>query len=388
MKNQPEKIKVLFRLRSAEMGGVQRVMFDLLENMPREKFDFTLLLNLYQGELRTEVPKHIRLVSLTQGKEDMSKNPILRFVQLIKRRIKLWYYETFPKRLYKHILKESYDIEVASSYTEFEWVLNSPIKNSRKIGWYHSDASYDKDMEVINRRIELMKKFDWMVFCSDHTRRVFDELFGAKYPNSSVIYNAIRVEEAEKKSKLFEVNYEQHPVFSSLGRLTSKKGYDMLMRVHKKLLDDGFQHSVVLVGGGDDMESLQTQAAELGVEKTFLLLGNKNNPFPYIIASDFFILSSKSEAYPLTIGEAMGLGMPIISTNVGGVPEMIDHGKDGILINVDETEMYEAMKEFMTHPELIKSLKKGALQGKEKFDAQRIYDKLTKVFEREYALKK
>jgi len=82
-----KKIKVLFRLRSLEMGGVQRVILDLLRNLPKEKFEITLMLNLYQGELTTEIPKDIKLIALAKGKEYFSQNKIINLLQLVFRRI-------------------------------------------------------------------------------------------------------------------------------------------------------------------------------------------------------------------------------------------------------------------------------------------------------------
>ena len=83
MSNQPKKIKVLFRLRSLEMGGVPRVVLDLLRNLPKDKFDFTLMLNLYQGELIKEIPSDIKLIVVEKGKEQMSSNPFINKIQLI-----------------------------------------------------------------------------------------------------------------------------------------------------------------------------------------------------------------------------------------------------------------------------------------------------------------
>ena len=99
MSNQPKKIKVLFRLRSLEMGGVPRVVLDLLRNLPKDKFDFTLMLNLYQGELIKEIPSDIKLIVVEKGKEQMSSNPFIQKIQLIWRRLKLEVYEKFPSIL-------------------------------------------------------------------------------------------------------------------------------------------------------------------------------------------------------------------------------------------------------------------------------------------------
>ena len=375
------KIKVLFRLRSLEMGGVPRVVLDLLRNLPKDKFDLTLMLNLYQGELVSEIPSDIKLIVVEKGREQMSQNPFIQKIQLVFRRLRLEVYNKFPSLLYALKVKENYDIEVSPGYAEFEMVLNSPNKKSKKIGWFHTDVSYDKDKKRVLHRIELMKKFDWMIFGAAQTRQIIEDLYGVRYPKSSVIYNVIKLSESRKKANDFEVNYEIRPTFSSMGRLHSRKGYSSLMNVHKRLLDDGFSHSIAVIGGGNEMQNLKNQRKNLGVENTFLLLDSQKNPWPYIKESDFFILPSRSESYPLTIGEVMGLEKPIISTNVGGIPEMIEDGVDGVLINCDEEEMYQAMKKFITDKDFTEKIKKGTKNADEKFDEKKIYEQVTSVFE-------
>ncbi|MCW3167526.1 glycosyltransferase [Chryseobacterium sp. 09-1422] len=381
-----QKIKVLFRHRSMEMGGVERVLIDLLENLPRDIFDITFFLTLNQGELRTDIPKDINVITFQKGKEDMSSNKLLRTLQLIKRNLTLLFYRKNPKLLYKNIIKEDFDIEIAPTYAEFENILSSPLQ-SRKIAWFHTDVSYDPNQERVLNRINNLKKFDWVIFGSRQTRDVIKELFQIEYPKSSVIYNSIKIDEVRKKAKEFPVTYNLHPVFSSMGRLHSRKNYHTLMNIHKKLLDEGYPHSVAVIGGGSEMENLKKQAKELNVEKTFLLLDTQTNPYPYIKNSDYFVLPSESESYPLTIGEVMGLNIPIISTNVGGIPEMIDHKVDGYLVNPDENSIYEGMKLFLTDSSIPQQLKDNTEKAVEKFDNQKIYNAVTDVFVNQYQLK-
>lgn len=381
---QNKKIKVLFRLRSLEMGGVPRVVLDLLRNLPKDKFDLTLMLNLYQGELVSEIPKDIKLIVVEKGREQMSKNPLIHKLQLGFRRLRLEIYNKFPALLYALKVKENYDIEVSPGYAEFEMVLNSPNKKSKKIGWFHTDVSYDKDQNRVLKRIELMKRFDWMIFGAVQTRQVIEDLYGVTYPKSSVIYNVIKLSEARDKSEAFPVEYRVHPVFSSMGRLHSRKGYHTLAKVHKRLLDEGLRHSIAVIGGGNEMENLKKQSQELGIEKTFLLLDSQKNPWPYIKASDYFILPSQSESYPLTIGEVMGLHKPIISTNVGGIPEMIEDNVDGVLVNYDEEEIFQAMKRFLTDSDFVEKIKLGTQNADKKFDENKIYQQVTEVFEKVY----
>ncbi len=381
-----QKIKVLFRHRSMEMGGVERVLLDLLENLPRDIFDITFFLTLNQGELRNSIPKDIKLITLQKGKEDMSKNKLLKTLQLIKRNLTLLFYRKNPKILYKNVIKENFDLEIAPTYAEFENILSSPLK-SRKIAWFHTDVGYDPNRERVLNRINNLKKFDWVIFGSKQTRDVIKDLYQIEYPKSSVIYNAIKIDEVRKRSTEFSMDYETRPVFSSMGRLHSRKNYHTLMKIHKRLLDEGFLHSIAVIGGGGEMENLKNQAKELNVEKTFLLLDSQINPYPYIKNSDYFVLPSESESYPLTIGEVMGLNIPIISTNVGGIPEMIDHNFDGYLVNPDENSIYEGMKLFLTDPNLILNIKNNTEKGVDKFDNQKIYDDVTAVFLSQYQLK-
>lgn len=388
MSNQPKKIKVLFRLRSLEMGGVPRVVLDLLRNLPKDKFDFTLMLNLYQGELVKDIPTDIKLIVIEKGREQMSSNSLIQKMQLVWRRLKIEFYNKFPSVLYGLKVPEKYDIEVSPGYAEFDMVLNSPDKKSRKIGWFHTDVGYDNDQQRVLSRIEKMKRFDFMIFGSKQTRQVIDDLYQVKYPKSRVIYNVIKVDEVLKKAKLFEYSYDTEvPVFSSMGRLHHRKGYHTLMKVHKRLLDDGFQHKIAVIGGGNEMENLKNQCKELHLEDSFLLLGSQTNPYPYIKASNYFILPTQSESYPLVIGEVMCMQKPIISTNVGGISEMIEDGIDGVLIKYDEQEMYDSMKIFMTNSTLVSKIVDGTANAYNKFDENEIYRQVTEVFEQQYQLK-
>ncbi|SIP86978.1 glycosyltransferase [Chryseobacterium indoltheticum] len=381
-----QKIKVLFRHRSMEMGGVERVLLDLLENLPRELFDITFFLTMNQGELRKSIPKDIELITLQKGREDMSSNKFLRTLQLIKRNIILTFYRNNPKILYRKIIKKDFDLEIAPTYSEFDNILSSPL-NSRKIAWFHTDVSYDPNEKRVLSRVNALKKFDWVIFGSKQTRDIIKDLYEIEYPKSSVIYNSIKIDEVKVKALEFPVHYDTTPVFSSMGRLHSRKNYHTLMKVHKRLLDEGFLHSIAVIGGGSEMENLQRQAKELNIENTFLLLDSQINPYPYIKNSDYFVLPSESESYPLTIGEVMGLNIPVISTNVGGIPEMIEHDFDGYLVEPNEDAIYEGMKLFLTNTEITEKFKKNMVQSVDKFDNEKIYNQVTSVFQKQYQLK-
>jgi glycosyltransferase involved in cell wall biosynthesis len=98
------------------------------------------------------------------------------------------------------------------------------------------------------------------------------------------------------------------------------------------------------------------------------------NPYPHVKNADFFILPSESEGWPLIIADTLILQKPIISTNVGGIPEMIEHEKTGYLINYETDEMYASMKRFLTDSDLVSQIKENLKDIEKQFDNQKIFD--------------
>lgn len=379
-----KKIKLLFRHRSMEMGGVEKVMLSLLNNLDREKFEMTVLLNLNQGELRDEIPAHVRKVYLTDGKEDMSKNRILQKVQLLQRKRKLEKLAKNPEIIDRDILKDTYDVEIAMTYNDFEPVLKSTNKTSKKIGWFHSEINVPKLQPLVPKILEHFPQFDYMVYCSQRIKDLMHRHCpNLKYPPESVIINAIPISEIKEKTQQpisdnWPVNFS-HPVFISVGRLHTRKGYHKLMEAHAKLLKDGFLHSVIILGDGEELPNLLLQQKKLGVESTFFFAGNKMNPYPYMKQSDFFIMPSESEAWPLVLAEALILQKPAIATDTGDVATMMEDRKTGYLISYDTDDMYTAMKEFLTNDELVAGIRKNLEHIEEKFDNRWIFAEVEEI---------
>lgn len=375
------KIKVLFRHRSMEMGGVEKVMLSLLNNLDPQKFEMTVCLNLNQGELRDEFPAHVRKVFLTKGKEDLSKNKLLQKMQLLNRKNQLEKLRKNPEIIEKEYLKETYDIEVAMTYNDFELVLNSSNKNSKKIGWFHSEIDHPKLQVLVPQILEHFPQFDHMIYCSEKIQEMMHRAYpNLNYPPESVIINAIPIEEIMRKADEKIIDFPASPVFISVGRLHTRKGYHKLLVAHEQLLIEGFMHTVCIIGDGEELPTLLAQRKKLGVEKSFVFLGNKMNPYPYIKAADFFIMPSESEAWPLVIAEAIILEKPIIATNVGDVGMMLKDGETGLLINYKTEEIYAAMKEFLTNEKLILSLKENLKNSADKFNNAKIFEAVENIF--------
>jgi glycosyltransferase involved in cell wall biosynthesis len=374
-----KKLKVLFRQRSMEMGGVEKVILSMLNGLDREKFDMTICLNINQGDLRNEIPSHVKKVSIASGKEDFSKNSLIQKLQLAKRKFKLDKAQKNPK-IADAVLKDQFDVEIAPTYATFSSVLNSSNKNSKKIGWFHSDITLPKLQPLVPEILKQIPQFDYFIFGSQQTKDILIETYPTiKIPENQVIRNAIPIEELKKKSKEFVPQFPEKPIFVSVGRLHSRKGFHKLMEAHAQLLKAGFDHQIIIIGDGEEKTNLKKQAQELGVTESFQLLGSLLNPYPYVKNADFFILPSESESWPLIIADSLILQKPIISTNVGGIPEMIAHDKTGFLVNYEVDEMYDAMKKFMTEPKYVEKIKENLTDIEKQFDNQKIFDAVENI---------
>ncbi len=380
-----KKIQVLFRHRSMEMGGVEKVILSMLHNLNPDKFDITVCLNLNQGELKDEFPNHVKKVYLTEGKESFSQNPLVHKLQLIRRRLKL------SRALKDHRISDrilgnkKFDIEIAPTYAAFSSVIHSSNKASKKIGWFHSEINIPGMKPLVPDILENFPQFDHMIYCSQKIKDIMHQSYpDLPYPPESVVINAIPIEEIKKKAEEKITDFPQGPVFVSVGRLHTRKGYHKLIDAHKKLMDEGLKHSVVIVGNGEEMKNLTEQIQANGVQDTFILLGNRMNPYPYIKNADYFILSSESEAWPLVVAEALILQTPIIATNTGDVGVMVKDKETGYLINYDTNEMYEAMKTFLTDTELVSHIRKNLETIEDQFDNQKIFNTVEEIIENLY----
>jgi len=121
-------------------------------------------------------------------------------------------------------------------------------------------------------------------------------------------------------------------LLGAVGRLSQEKGFDLLIRAARQLVDSGRDLGLILVGEGDDRPRLEALTAELGMGDRVRLTGYSPDPRPIYEAMDVFVLSSLREGLPNVLLEAMALEVPVLATHIAGVPRLIEDGSNGLLI--------------------------------------------------------
>ena len=343
------KKKILIRIGSLRHGGAEKVLVTFLKNLSPDKYEIDLLLNLYSGKYLKDVPSWINIYYLNKG-EMITTNRPQDIPQKAYRVIYQKLLKTFPKILYSTILSnKQYDIEFAAIHGIADEILNSPIKSSKKIVWIHNDLS--NIPEYTEERLRKFFGFDKILVISNKINDLFLSLANTEVEKQKIvrIYNPIDVEEILNLAKIpcDLKKKEGVKTFVSIGTVFPQKGFDRLLRAHKRLIDEGFLHNVWIVGDGYDFPNIEKLFHELKVEETAKLVGFKENPYPYFTQADYYILSSRYEGYPTVLFEAMVLAKPIIATDVSGVREILNNGELGYIISNEDEEIYNSMKFFL-----------------------------------------
>ncbi len=347
------KKKILIRIGSLRHGGAEKVLVTFLKSVPKDKYEIDLLLNLYSGKYLPEVPDWVNVSHLNKG-EMITTN---RIQDIPKKAFRVLYQgllKKFPKLLYRFILKnKKYDIEFAGIHGIRDEILNSPLKNSKKIMWIHNDLRKTEFHDYTDEEIRKFFGYDKIMVISEHIQQDFENLAKNQEEKNKIvrIYNPINTEEIIEKSSKFKVQSSNIPTFISVGTVFPQKGFDRLLKVHKRLLEEGFPHRIQILGDGYDFENIKNLKSKLGVDETAEMLGFTNNPYPYFKNADFYILSSRYEGYPTVLFEAITLKKNIIATEVSGVREMLEEGKLGLIVDNSEEGIYNGMKKALTNPQ-------------------------------------
>ena len=294
-----KKKKIIFGITSLSIGGAERVLVDIVKEL-QNVYDITVFTIYGNGEFEKELKgTNVKLKTIfkKQRKE----------YGYIARKIVTTIYRCFYNIIYELHIKNIYDIEVA--------FLEGPItrlfansSNANKIAWVHTNMSlyyettkYSKRKRKIDEKI--YERYNTIVFVSKDSREDFIKTFPNNNIRKKVIYNFIDQKRIERKSREIEP-YEIEPNIPSIvvvARLTKAKALDRLIEVHKRLIKDRIMHNIYIIGDGDERKNLEEKIKEYGIKKSFILLGKKENPYPYILKAKYFGLFSYAEGYRFSV---------------------------------------------------------------------------------------
>lgn len=336
--------KVVFGITSLTLGGAERVLVDIANKLSNN-FDITIFTIYAKGELENQLNKNINLISIYNKPREQYKKWEKMCISL-----KLLF---FKKQIYKKYFINKYDIEVAFLEGAITRLFSVKNEKTHKIAWVHNDISkvFGNNFKAkLKKKIDekIYKKYEKIILVSKENLENFIET----YPKINkkvlkVIYNYINPENIiQKAGSEKQTNKEDIFNIVTVARLVEQKAIDRLIKVHNKLIKKNIEHEIYVIGDGPEKERLQNLIYQYGVEKTFKLLGKKENPYPYMKKSDVIALLSYYEGYGMVIEEAKILGKYIIVTNTAA-REAVSEYKNSKIVENNEEAIYNGLKELI-----------------------------------------
>jgi colanic acid/amylovoran biosynthesis glycosyltransferase len=177
--------------------------------------------------------------------------------------------------------------------------------------------------------------------------------------------------------------------FLAVGRLTWEKSYPDLIETCRILKEKNLIFKCVVVGEGDERQKLEQLIKQHNLEKEIKLVGLvlQENIQTYYEQAHLFVLSSVTEGIPVVLMEAMSKGLPVVATNITGIPELVLHEKTGFLVPVNQPQSFAtAIEYFMNNPEIRTTM---GLEGRKKveqsFHIVKNVQQLKEIFETQLA---
>ena len=280
-----------------------------------------------------------------------------------------------PERLHHFFIKEHYDIEVAYlEGPESRIISGCSDKDTKLISWIHctmnSGEDFSRGFRSTKEAQKCYGKMDMMAFVSRTNRDAFLSI--CPYSgHTEVLYNtnetnkilALAQEEAELPKDTF--------CWCGVGKVVPIKGFDRMIRIQKKLIGNGYNSLLCILGEGAQRVELEKFAADCGVAASVTFLGYQTNPYKYVEKCDLFVCASHSEGFSTAATEALIVGTPVCTVEVSGMKEMLGENNEwGIVTNNDEEALYQGIKKLLDDPKLLAYYKEKATQRGKTFSTE------------------
>lgn len=374
--------KVLIASFDMEVGGVERSLISMLENFDYNNNDVDLMLYRHQGDFMKLLPKKQNLLpevdEYTSFRKSISqllkKGSIKLAVARLKAKFKankiavknnildsgyiqmqfMWKYSM------NHLPSLDNEYDVAISYLWPHYFVAEKVKAKKKIAWIHTDYStIDTDIE---EDLRIWNKFDYIIAVSDQCRNSFLKKYPTLSNKTKVIENITAVDfikgmADEEVNERYDSKYLN---IVSVARLSHAKGIDNAVRALKILHNKGFTNiKWYVVGYGGDEQIIRELIKENSLDDSFILLGKKINPYPYIKACDLYVQPSRYEGKAVTVTEAQILEKPVMITNYPTAKSQVKNNIDGYICELSVEGIVSGIENLYKDKELREKLSKN-----------------------------
>jgi len=361
--------KILYFITQSEFGGAQRYVFDLANNL---KSNFQVAMALGEQGKNGKLAKildenNIKYFIIPHLKRSISPfNELLALYEIIKL-IKQYQPDIIHLNSSKISILGSIAALFTNSkiiYTVHGWVFNEPLPWLVKKFYLYAE----KLTASLKDKIICVSEYDKQLALK-HKIAPASKLVTVH--NGMAPIEFLSKEQAQRLllSKIRNSKFEiRNFLIGSIGNLYKTKGFTYLVEAANILISSyRLPLTFIVIGDGSEQKNLENLIAKYNLKNNFILAGQIDEAAKLLKAFDVYVCSSVKEGLPYTVLEAMSAGLPIVSTRVGGIPEMLEHEKTGLLIKPAEArDLAEKIKTLLDNKTLAARLGEQARQGIQK----------------------
>lgn len=371
--------KILIFSHAMELGGAERALLGLLETIDTTKYSVDLFLMRHQGELLKYIPDNINLLPENKKysclaipmKEVIRQRQFgvafgrIKGIFAAKKRVKqLRLGENNITNEYSHKYTLPYlpqvnniDYHVVISFVSPHYFAAERVKAQKKIAWIHTDYS-TLSVDVVSE-LKMWASYDHIISISDDVTKSFVKTFPSLKEKIVMIENIMPMKYMQDLANAFSAEEEmpQNSVsLLTIGRFSPPKKMDEIPPICKRIRESGIDAKWYLIGFGGDEALIRQRIAEAGAEDFVIILGKKENPYPYIKACDIYIQPSRYEGKSVAVREAQILGKPVIITNYATAASQLKDGVDGVIVPMDIDACADGIIKVIKNKELQEKL--------------------------------
>lgn len=374
------KPRILILMHYMELGGAESALLGLLQSVDPDRVDVDVFIYSHRGEQMNFLPKEkinllpeIEAYSLTEKplsevvKKGYWRLAVARWIgrrdtaSFCKRHLNsdkpaecgtffqqraTW--KVLPK------IQPGVEYDLAISFLTPHFFLLNNVRAKKKIGWIHTD--YTRILVDVEAELEMWERLDKIASVSVEVGNRFCEVFSSLKSKVILIENILNTDFIRKRAEETSATLCDDPSVTCLltiGRFSPPKKMEEIPLLCKKILERGVSVKWFIIGyGSEEIETIVRDNAEQeGVADNVIILGKKENPYPYIKACDIYVQPSRYEGKSITVREAQILCKPVIITNYPTAKSQVVNGIDGIIVPLEVDECATQMAEFMSDVE-------------------------------------
>ena len=373
--------RILIVSHAMEIGGAERALLGLLESIDPSRVKVDLFLLRHEGELMELIPDYINVLPAIPAYTVLGR-PVAQTVkegflflslarvmgkyaaqrynkkhQLSDSAVALEYSHKYTK-IFMPPIQADVVYDLAVSFLIPHYFVAEKVKAKKKIAWIHTDYSA---LQVNSEsELEMWSAFDYIASISDSVTESFLKVFPALRDKIILIENMLPKALIAKQASAYTVEKEMPPDGSikllTIGRFSYAKKMEDIPELCRRIRASGLNVKWYLVGYGGEEDRIRHMISEAGMQEYVIILGKKDNPYPYIKACDLYVQPSRYEGNCVTVREAQLLARPVVITRYATSSSQLEEDVDGIIVPMDTEACAKGIAELLRNPQKMQQL--------------------------------